>query len=118
MNAGGFGSSRPFQIYARSSMTCIYQPMPFVLPTVQYSPTVFPSDLRSWRAGVGNDWIIGRRRRQFAAGAIAQKMIEGRLNLLFHGNGTAVAHIRMLKFRRDDIDTVRLGLLRGRQHAG
>src|SRR6266566_6074192 len=73
--------------------------------------------IRRWPE-VGNDQLVGIRRRQFAAGAIAQKMVEGGLNRLFYGIGSAVAHIGMLKFCVDDIDTVRLGLLRGRQHAG
>src|SRR5258708_40262184 len=45
-------------------------------------------------------------------------MVEGGLNRLFYGVGTTVAHIGMLKFCVDDIDTVGPGLLRGRQHTG
>ena len=62
--------------------------------------------------------FVGTRRRQFAGGAIAQKKVESGLNLLFYGIGAAVAHIGMLKFCFDDIDAVRLGLLRCRQYAG
>lgn len=73
--------------------------------------------IRRW-SEVGNDQLIGSRRRQFAGGAIAQKMVESGLDLLFYGIGAAVAHIGMLEFCLDDFDVVRLCLLRGRQHAG
>ena len=70
------------------------------------------------RSELDDDQLVGVRRRQFAAVTVAQKMVEGGLNGPFYGLRATVAHIGVLKFRVDDIDTVRLGLLRGRHHAG
>ena len=56
---------------------------------------IYGNTLRKRCSGVGNEWLIGIRRRQFTGSAIAEKVVE-----------------------RNDIDTVLLGLLRGRQHAG
>jgi len=49
-------------------------------------------------AEVGNDQLVGIRRRQFAAGAIAQKMVEVVESSLLTASGPRVAHIGMLKF--------------------
>src|ERR1700685_417568 len=87
------------------------------------SPGVRPPS-RKPRSVVVSDYVVrGRllvvRGRQLgAAAAIAQKLIEGSLNPLLYGIRTAVAHPGMLKFCTDDIDAVRLGLLRGRQYTG
>lgn len=56
---------------------------------------IYDNTPRKRCSGVGNEWLIGIRRRQFTGSAIAEKVVE-----------------------RNDIDTVLLGLLRGRQHAG
>src|SRR5258708_3941972 len=73
--------------------------------------------IRRW-SEAGNDQLVGIRRRQFAGCAVAQKMVEGRLNRLFYGLRAAVPHVGMLHFWMADIDGVGLGLLRGRKDAG
>ena len=79
---------------------------------------IYGNTLRERCSGVGNEWLIGIRRRQFTGSAIAEKVVERSLNILLYGIRAAVAQIGMLSICLDDIDTVLLGLLRGRQHAG
>ena len=56
--------------------------------------------------------------RKVATPTIAQKVIQGRLNLLLYRIGAPVAHVGMLGIGFDDIDTVFPCLLDGRQYAG
>jgi hypothetical protein len=73
---------------------------------------------RGCRTGVRNDQLFGIYRRRLATPTIAQKVIQGRLNLLLYRIGAPVAHVGMLGIGLDDIDTVFLCLLDGRQYAG
>src|SRR6266480_1823313 len=73
--------------------------------------------LRKRRSTIGDDRIVGRRRREFAAAAFAQKLVERRLDPFLDRIRTAIAHVGVLELRIDDIDPVGLGLRGARQHA-
>src|ERR1700761_6701945 len=59
---------------------------------------------------LGDQRIVGRRRRQIAGGASAQKMIERRLDLLLRRVWPGVAHPGLLELGVDDVDAILLGL--------
>src|SRR6266705_3310889 len=60
--------------------------------------------LRKRRSTIGDDRIVGRRRREFAAAAFAQKLVERRLDPFLDRIRTAIAHVGVLELRIDDTD--------------